>query len=178
MGAGNLTAEQVQRWNKAHQVPATSNGSKYGWSALSNSVSQIVVRNDFLPVTLMPLVLAGGVAIPVALRRSRNGTRNTLKQQLRDWTFHPSFLAMLVGAWIFLVWFLLTHRIDRFWLPALPLMAVIAGVMVHWLQVNRLQSFAALLCAHQHDLWWLDQSQQPAVRQPLVRRLLSVYAMT
>lgn len=144
MGSGNLTAEQVQRWNKAHQVPVTNNGSKYGWSALSNSISQIVVRNDFLPVTLMPLVLAGFVSIPIALRRSRNGTRNTLNQQLRDWTFHPSFLSMLVGAWIFLVWFFLTHRIDRFWLPALPLMAVIAGVMVHWLQVNRLQSFAAL----------------------------------
>lgn len=144
LGAGNLTAEQAQRWNKAHQVPVTNNSSKYGWSALSNSISQIIVRNDFLPVTLMPLVLAGCVAIPIALRRSRNGTRNTLKQQLRDWTFHPSFLAMLIGAWVFLVWFLLTHRIDRFWLPALPLMAVIAGVMVHWLQVNRLQLFAAL----------------------------------
>lgn len=144
LGAGNLTAEQVQRWNKAHQVPVTNSGSKYGWSALSNSISQIVVRNEFLPVTLMPLVLAGCVAIPIALRRSRNGTRNTINQQLRDWTLHPTFLVVLVVAWIFLVWFFLTHRIDRFWLPALPLMAVIAGVMVHWLQVNRLQSFSAL----------------------------------
>lgn len=144
LGAGNLTAEQAQRWNKAHQVPVANDGSKYGLSTLSNSFTQIVFRDDFLPITLMPLVLSGCVAIPMALRRSRNGTRNTMNQQLRDWTFHPSFLSMLVAAWIFLVWFFLTHRIDRFWLPALPMMAVIAGVMVHWLQVNRLQSFAAL----------------------------------
>lgn len=61
-----------------------------------NFISQIVVGNDFLPVTLMPLVLAGCVVIPVALRRSRNGTRNTLEQQLRDWALHPTFLSMLV----------------------------------------------------------------------------------
>lgn len=35
-------------------------------------------------------------------------------------------------AYVFTAWWLLTHRIDRFWLPALPLMALLAGMGATW----------------------------------------------
>ncbi len=35
-------------------------------------------------------------------------------------------------AWMFLSWWLLTHRLDRFWLPMLPAFAVMAGLGADW----------------------------------------------
>ena len=36
------------------------------------------------------------------------------------------------SAYLFLTWWLLTHRLDRFWLPILPSMAVLAGLGSDW----------------------------------------------
>ena len=38
------------------------------------------------------------------------------------------------AAYIFLTWFLFTHRLDRFWLPLLPTLAVLAGLGVEWVR--------------------------------------------
>lgn len=35
---------------------------------------------------------------------------------------------ILYAAWLFLTWWGLTHRIDRFWLPMLPIVCVLAGI--------------------------------------------------
>jgi hypothetical protein len=35
-------------------------------------------------------------------------------------------------AYLFLTWWLLTHRLDRFWLPLLPALAVLAGLGADW----------------------------------------------
>jgi hypothetical protein len=35
-------------------------------------------------------------------------------------------------AWMFLSWWFLTHRLDRFWLPMLPAFAVLAGLGADW----------------------------------------------
>lgn len=42
--------------------------------------------------------------------------------------------ALLAGyaAYLFLTWWLLTHRLDRFWLPILPALAVLAGLGADW----------------------------------------------
>lgn len=36
------------------------------------------------------------------------------------------------AAYLFLTWWLLTHRLDRFWLPMLPALAVLAGLGADW----------------------------------------------
>ena len=36
------------------------------------------------------------------------------------------------AGYIFLTWWLLTHRLDRFWLPLLPVLAVLAGIGGDW----------------------------------------------
>jgi hypothetical protein len=41
-------------------------------------------------------------------------------------------LLMALLAYVFAAWWLATHRIDRFWLPALPLLALLAGVGATW----------------------------------------------
>ncbi len=44
------------------------------------------------------------------------------------------FALWLAGyaAYLFLTWWLLTHRLDRFWLPILPALAVLAGLGADW----------------------------------------------
>ena len=51
----------------------------------------------------------------------------------RCWRLFPCRrrLALAVGGYfgfVFVAWWLLTHRIDRFWVPALPLAALLAGI--------------------------------------------------
>jgi 4-amino-4-deoxy-L-arabinose transferase-like glycosyltransferase len=36
------------------------------------------------------------------------------------------------AAYLFLTWWLLTHRVDRFWLPMLPPLAILAGLGADW----------------------------------------------
>jgi hypothetical protein len=36
------------------------------------------------------------------------------------------------AAYLFITWWLLTHRLDRFWLPLLPALAVLAGLGADW----------------------------------------------
>ncbi len=36
------------------------------------------------------------------------------------------------AVYLFLTWWLLTHRLDRFWLPMLPTLAVLAGLGADW----------------------------------------------
>ncbi len=33
-----------------------------------------------------------------------------------------------------MTWWLLTHRLDRFWLPILPVLAVLAGLGADWIR--------------------------------------------
>ncbi len=42
-------------------------------------------------------------------------------------------IILLDAAWLFLTWWALTHRIDRFWVPMLPILATLAGVSLDWI---------------------------------------------
>jgi hypothetical protein len=51
--------------------------------------------------------------------------------------FHPGSrrLVLALGcyaAYLFLTWWVLTHRLDRFWLPLLPALAILAGLGADW----------------------------------------------
>ena len=41
------------------------------------------------------------------------------------------WLVAALVLWILAIWYLLTHRIDRFWVPVIPLLAVLAGIGLH-----------------------------------------------
>jgi hypothetical protein len=50
-------------------------------------------------------------------------------------------------AYLFLTWWLLTHRLDRFWLPLLPPLAVLAGVGADWVRDRRWSVLLGVLLA-------------------------------
>jgi 4-amino-4-deoxy-L-arabinose transferase-like glycosyltransferase len=53
--------------------------------------------------------------------------------------FRPGSRRLALALWgfvtyLFLTWWLLTHRLDRFWLPLLPSLAVLAGLGADWVR--------------------------------------------
>jgi hypothetical protein len=93
------------RWTSAHARPPIT-----AWRFWSSFVD-VAGRSDWqspLFVALAPLALlrAGSRRLAIAL-----------------WGF---------VAYLFLTWWLLTHRLDRFWLPMLPPLAILAGLGADW----------------------------------------------
>lgn len=104
-----------RKWSNVHGPRPVS------WELFSNSVLDVAGRSDWqspLYVALAPLAFL------------RRGSRR---------------FAAAVGvyaAYLFGTWWLLTHRLDRFWLPMLPPLAVLAGLGADW---TRVRAWSALL---------------------------------
>jgi hypothetical protein len=101
-GGRSWSPEREAQWSRAHGPrPVTS-------QAAATAALQVAGRSDWQS----PLYAA---LVPLSLAASGRARRRVLA----------------IGAhvaWLFAVWFFLTHRLDRFWVPALPSLAVLAGV--------------------------------------------------
>lgn len=99
------TPENNERWQQAHRPP------NYDPRDLARRVWNATLASDWLSPLLIPLA-----ALAFTARRHRR-------------------LALLLGgylAFVFAVWWLFTHRIDRFLVPTLPLAAMLAGLGATW----------------------------------------------
>ena len=118
LGGETRTPEKDARWVKAHAVPQDERGNRFTPSQLMAGVADLAFRNRYASPLLIPLALLGSVlAFKQWWRRSAAD--------------HPlaRFPLLSIGlvAFIFGAWYLLTHRIDRFLVPTLPLLALLAG---------------------------------------------------
>ncbi|MCO6458738.1 MAG: glycosyltransferase family 39 protein, partial [Pirellulaceae bacterium] len=105
-GGSTRTEAKDQQWRQAHQVPRDAQGRSYTPAQLGGSLSQIGWRSPWIAPCLVPLALLG----------------------LAGWRRWP--VVSPLAAWLafyVLVWWLVTHRIDRFLVPALPAAALLAG---------------------------------------------------
>jgi hypothetical protein len=104
-GGRHWDATRDAKWSHAHGPrPVTA-------QALAGSLVDVAGRSDWqspLYMALAPLALA------------RPGSRRVARSL---WGY---------VAYLFLTWWLLTHRLDRFWLPLLPALAVLAGLGADW----------------------------------------------
>lgn len=116
-GGRELTAARAEQWQIAHRPPEV-NGSAYSPAALLHSLQQLFLGSRFASPCLNFLAIAGLLYC----------YREPTARWLRPW------LGMLV--WILLIWWGATHRIDRFWLPALPIASVLAAAGVYWIGKN------------------------------------------
>ncbi len=106
-GGEGLTEDVITRWNAVHSPQLDAGRSPYSLSAAWSSSMQLLVKSPFLNPAFVFLTLCGiGSAVAVG-RKSDSGI---LRSILLAW------LALFF--WILIVWWTLTHRIDRFWLPA------------------------------------------------------------
>ncbi len=95
------------KWRAAHGPHPVS------WKELGNSIVDVAGRSDWQS----PLYFA---LAPLALLRP--GTR---RLALGLWGY---------AGYLFFAWWLFTHRLDRFWLPILPVLAVLAGLGADWVR--------------------------------------------
>lgn len=100
------TPEKDARWKRAHRTPVDGEGRRFTWNQLRHSAWQLAWRTDYGSPLLVPLVLWA----LWAERRRR-------------------VVWLLTGllAFVVLCWWLFTHRLDRFLLPTLPWVALLAG---------------------------------------------------
>lgn len=91
------------RWKQAHGAP------EHSLSRVPQHFLDAAVRNKWTS----PLLFGLGLPVLLLWRRS---------VELR--------MLLLATGWGFLVWWAMTHRIDRFWVPLVPLLSLLAGVCV------------------------------------------------
>ncbi len=100
-GGRHWDAERDAKWSRAHGP------RPIGWPAFALAVGDVAGRSDWQS----PLFAA---LAPLAF--FRGGSRRA-----------AAWLGAY-SAYLFLTWWTLTHRLDRFWLPILPALAVLAGL--------------------------------------------------
>jgi len=101
----NWTAEKEAQWNNVH-LP-----HDFSPATLGSDLVRVGLKSEWLSPLVMPLA-ALGLFVPAYRRR-----------------LVP---LALYFAFMIAVWWLFTHRIDRFWIPVLPLVAMAAGVGACW----------------------------------------------
>lgn len=100
LGGSPWDAAREAKWQNAHGPRPPS------WGAAEDGLLDIAGRSDWQTILFAALA-------PLALWR-RDGRR-------------ASAFLFLYSAYVFGTWFFLTHRLDRFWLPVLPPLAILAG---------------------------------------------------
>jgi len=106
-GGKTWTPEKDRQWNAVHRPHDFSLG------ALGRDLGRVALTSEWHSPLVMPLAALGLLA--TSRRRWAAGL--------------GVYFAFLIAAW-----WLLTHRIDRFWIPALPLAAMLAGLGAAWSQ--------------------------------------------
>jgi hypothetical protein len=110
-GGKTRTPKKMEQWNHAHQVPRDADGRRYSWPQVVQSLALIGWRSDDLSPLLAPLA-----ALAFCSRKHRR------------WALAMGGLLLYLVA----VWWLFSHRLERFLVPALPIAALLAGVGASW----------------------------------------------
>ena len=118
-GGKTRTAQKHAQWSTAHQVPRNEHGQRYSPGQFAGTLARIAGRDELASPLMVPLLVAAGIALFFASRSS------IPHSAIR--TPHFALSAAVAFLWILAVWWLVTHRIDRFLLPAWPLAAVLAA---------------------------------------------------
>jgi hypothetical protein len=104
-GGRNWSPAREAKWSAAHGPRGLS------WNELGNGILDVAGRSDWQS----PLYTA---LVPLAFLRASS-------RRCAAWLF--AYVLFL-----FATWWLLTHRLDRFWLPLLPAAAILAGLGADW----------------------------------------------
>jgi hypothetical protein len=104
-GGKTWTAEKNRYWNRVHQP------HDFSAAALRADLARVVLRSEWLSPVVIPLA-----ALAFMVRAKRRLSLGLL-----------AYFGYMIATW-----WLFTHRIDRFWIPVLPLVALLAGAGACW----------------------------------------------
>ena len=120
-GGTSWTPAKNAQWKTAHQVPANEDGERYTWSVAKAHLMRLGWQSTWLSPVLVPFFLWG--LIVVAARRSLHPPPAAWPLAVR--------LAALIGV-VVVAWWLFTHRFDRFLIPVLPAVSLVAAMGATW----------------------------------------------
>ena len=109
---GSWTPEKNARWTRVHSPHDFTLASAY------KSATQILWKSDYHSPILVPFAVIG----LVSLLYRRKHVKEVQKKEDRLLFALAAHIVFVLFCW----WFL-THRLDRFWVPILPLVAMIAA---------------------------------------------------
>jgi len=126
-------AELNAKWRAAHSP------DDYALSDVGVKLVDVVAQSDWQS----PLLFAFA---PLALLVGRIANPSDVKGRIGN----PSYGRTAIWLWcyvafLFAAWWLLTHRIDRFWVPMIPVVALLAGAGASWC-AERAWAIAAAVC--------------------------------
>lgn len=130
-GGKTLTPEKIAQWNRAHahDFTSTNEASANEFNSISiNLISSALLDATRLLLTsrfVQPAMILGILFCALATFQLRHDHRFILVAAWMVWS-----------AWILLVWWFATHRIDRFWLPLTGLWAGLGAIGFWWLYQN------------------------------------------
>ena len=104
-GGRTWTPEKDRQWNDVHRP------KEFSTKKLGSDVYRVAIGSEWLSPILLPLA-----ALAFLVKAGRR----------------LSLVILAYFCFVIAGWWLLTHRIDRFWIPTLPLLALLAGVGACW----------------------------------------------
>ncbi|HUE73821.1 MAG TPA: glycosyltransferase family 39 protein [Pirellulaceae bacterium] len=116
LGGQTRTPEKNEQFARGHAVPP------YTLGKLIESALRVVWQSEHQSPLLIPLMLIGASAV-WRMTNDQAPMTNGRSLVIGAWSLVISFLA---------TWWLFTHRLDRFLVPAIPLAAIIAGAGVQY----------------------------------------------
>ncbi|EAQ81956.1 hypothetical protein DSM3645_17430 [Blastopirellula marina DSM 3645] len=118
------TPEQIAQWRAAHRVPTDASGHSVTPTLLLNGLKKVAYASDWTNVALTPLALAALAVFSLARWWPRSFPKDESDGSLAD---AAVWRLALYAVYYFAVWWLFTHRYDRFLIPLAPVVALIAG---------------------------------------------------
>lgn len=127
---GTWNAVVDDRWRQAHAPHG------FGFVQIAGSLKQVLLTSPLLSPLIVPLAallfipcLEHLLTTPSPDSPHKVAFRTAFLRRFRRFHAHDRLLAALAlyVALYFAGWWLLTHRIDRFWLPVLPLLSLLAA---------------------------------------------------
>ncbi len=106
-------AEKNARWNKVH-LP-----HDFTRETLGKDLGDVFLTSAWLSPLVVPLAALALLGTLIRIR----------PLAASKWLIWPLFAYF---AFVIAAWWLCTHRIDRFWIPALPVLALLAGAGACW----------------------------------------------
>ncbi|MCE9525635.1 MAG: hypothetical protein K8R36_06235 [Planctomycetales bacterium] len=133
-GGKTLTPEKTARWNQAHRPP------DYSLRNLADSAVKIGWKDTFQSPLIIPLASLGIGALAVSVRERRSVSLSTRHPTLgTPHSLHVLSVITLLLLFFLAAWWLFTHRLNRFLVPAIPLAALLAGAGVEYSRKKPLQ---------------------------------------
>jgi hypothetical protein len=108
-GGKTWTAEKEQQWSRVHRP------RDFSPRTLAADIGRVAIGSEWLSPLIVPLVV---LALWSKARSTSHGSR--------------VWWLLAYAGFVIAVWWLCTHRIDRFWIPVLPVLALLAGVGASW----------------------------------------------